>query len=198
MSRRRPRLPNITGIALHERDLVSAAASPSLCVRDATVGGRNASAGGSDASPMADRLRELKARWQPDDGGGFCVPSVAQHRADALVLLFLGRGIDLVTEAVNHVRGDEATFDDGTPITDNAVCQGLDQSFIRMMVNRAVDPAGFAAKRTIKQPKATLPGSPLSGSARVQTQAVWDPPRPWPCRCDPPRNPGGHIRLWRC
>ncbi len=120
-----------------ERDLVSAAASPSLCVRDATVGGRNASAGGSDGPSMADRLRELKQRWQPDDGGGFCVPSVAQQRADALVLLFLGCGIDLVTEVVIHVRGDGATFDDGTPITDNAVCQRLDQSFIRMMVHDA-------------------------------------------------------------
>ncbi len=126
----------------------------------ATSGGRNPSgdapAGSlTSGSLMADRLRELKQRWQPDDDGGFVIPSFAQQRADALVLLFLDRNIDMVTEVVIHVRGDGTTFDDGTPVTDHAVCQRLDESFMRMMIHdaqrRPVNASGRRRHPTTRQ-----------------------------------------------
>ena len=98
------------------------------------VSSQNASA---DASSMEDQLRELKQRWQPDGADDGWIPSLAQQRADALVLLFLGKNIELATEVVIHIRGDGATFDDGTPVTESAVCQRLDQSFIRTMIHDA-------------------------------------------------------------
>ena len=86
---------------------------------------------------MSEQLHELKRRWKPDGAEEFWIPSLAQQRADAFVLLFLGVNIELSTEVVIHVRGDGTTFDDGTPITNNAVCQRLDQSFIRTMIHDA-------------------------------------------------------------
>jgi hypothetical protein len=102
--------------------------STATCVQDA-------SADASGDSKMAEQLHELKRNWQPVDHDDFCFPSLAQQRADAFVLLFLGKNIELVTEVVIHVRGDGTTFDDGTPIANSAVCQRLDQSFIRMMIH---------------------------------------------------------------
>ena len=64
---------------------------------------------------MAEQLRDLKQRWQPADAHDYCIPSMAQQRADAFVPLFLGKNIEIATEVVIHVRGDGATFDDGTP-----------------------------------------------------------------------------------
>ena len=84
---------------------------------------------------MRSRLRELKRQWQPASANDFCFPSLSQQRADAMALLFLAQNIALTTEIVIHVRGDGTTFDDGTPITNNAVCQRLDQSFIRAMIH---------------------------------------------------------------
>lgn len=86
---------------------------------------------------MPGQLRELKQRWQPRDGDESWIPSMLQQRADAFVLLFLGLNIEISTEVVIHVRGDGSTFDDGTPVTDSAVCRRLDQSFIRMMIHDA-------------------------------------------------------------
>ncbi len=126
----------------------------------ATSGGQNASADALDGSSMAGQLREMKQRWQPADDGGFGIPSLAQQRADALVLLFLDRRIDLVTEVVIHVRGDGTTFDDGTPITNNAVCQRLDESFIRMMIHdarrRPVNASSRRRHPTIRQKRVVL------------------------------------------
>jgi len=96
---------------------------------------RDASADASEPGTMKQQLRQLKRQWQPVGGDDFGIPSLAQQRADAFVLLFLGHDIDLVTEVVIHVRGDGSTFDDGTPVTNNAVCQRLDQSFVRMMIH---------------------------------------------------------------
>ena len=85
---------------------------------------------------MADQLRVLKQRWQPEDAADdHWIPSFGQQRADAFMLLFLGVNIEVVTEVIIHVRGDGNTFDDGTPITTSALCRGLDESFIRLMLH---------------------------------------------------------------
>ena len=99
-----------------------------------TEGGGESSADDFSARSMAERLRELKQRWQPDNAGGY-LPTLAQQRADAFVLLFLDKDVHATTEVVIHVRGDGATFDDGTPVTESAVCQRLDESFIRFMIH---------------------------------------------------------------
>lgn len=97
-----------------------------------TQGGQKASAD-APTEPLCQRLRELQ-RWQPE-GVETHIPTMAQQRADAFALLFLGSGADITTEVLIHVRGDGTTFDDGTPITNNAVCQQLDQAFIRMLIH---------------------------------------------------------------
>ena len=97
---------------------------------------RNASADASADQSMSAQLRELKQRWQPKDpADDRWMPSFAQQRADAFVLLFLGKNIESATEVVIHVRGDGNTFDDGTPVTTSAVCRGLDDSFIRALIH---------------------------------------------------------------
>ncbi len=130
-----------------------------------TEGGWNVSADArapewASESTMGERLRELKRRWQPLDDDGFHMPSVAQQRADAFILLFLDRNIDLTTEVVIHVRGDGTTFDDGTPITNNAVCQRLDLSFIRAMVHdserRPINASGRRRHPTTRQKRVVL------------------------------------------
>ena len=84
---------------------------------------------------MGDQIRQLKQSWQPTNADEYFAPSLAQQRADAFALLFLGIDIELDAEVVIHVRGDGTTFDDGTPLTNNAVCQRLDKSFIRLMLH---------------------------------------------------------------
>ena len=66
----------------------------------ATLGGQDASADASDGPTMREQLRELKQQWQPADDDGFGMPSLAQQRTDAFVLLFLGKNIELTTEVV--------------------------------------------------------------------------------------------------
>ncbi|MEZ5226845.1 MAG: HNH endonuclease signature motif containing protein [Acidimicrobiales bacterium] len=144
----------------------SADASPLLPVSVATSGGQDASEDVSgtvavaDGRSMVEQLRALKAQWQPADADDFFVPTLAQQRADAFVLLFLGRDVRLVTEVIIHVRGDGTTFDDGTPITDNAVCQRLDQSFIRVMVHdsqrRPINASNRRRHPTIRQRRVVL------------------------------------------
>ncbi len=87
------------------------------------------------ASRLPRTLAELRSRWQRTDTDDWLLPSLAQQRADAFVALFLGLGFDLTPEIVIHVRGDGNTFDDGTPITTNAVLRQLDHSFIRLLIH---------------------------------------------------------------
>ena len=107
---------------------------PQTVSEPATVGGQDLSAD-APGPTMGEQLQELKQRWQPAGADHTWIPSLAQQRADALVLLFLGTNIELTTEVVIHVRGDGTTFDDGTPITNNTVCQRLDKSFLRLMIH---------------------------------------------------------------
>lgn len=95
----------------------------------------------SDETPVGDglaaTLHEMRRRWQPAEGGGWVVPSLAQQRADAFVALFLMVGVDLATEVVIHVRGDGVTFDDGTPTNESAVLRQLEDAFIRLLIHDA-------------------------------------------------------------
>ncbi|MDW3178286.1 MAG: DUF222 domain-containing protein [Acidimicrobiia bacterium] len=147
-------------LASEESD-ASADASPphSVNVR-ATLSGRNASADASEGLTMGEQIRQLKAQWQPADDDGSFMPCLAQQRADAFVLLFLGTNIDLTTEVVIHVRGDGTTFDDGTPVTNNAVCKRLDQAFVRLLLHdmerRPIDASNRRRHPTTRQKRVVL------------------------------------------
>jgi hypothetical protein len=64
-------------------------------------------------------------------------PSLAQQRADALIELLAHGGGGAQFEVVLHVRGDGATLDDGTPITESSVARQLDGAFIRALLHDA-------------------------------------------------------------
>ena len=116
--------------------LASAVADVPLPVAGSvTAGDGGASADAAAAPTMAAQLRGMKRRWQAADSDDFCIPSLAQQWADAFVLLFLGTNVNIATEVVVHVRADGITFDDGTPLTESAVCRRLDESFIRAMIH---------------------------------------------------------------
>ena len=148
-----------------ERDASADALQPHVVSGSTTPGGQNASADASDDPTMSgptmwEQLRGLKRQWQPTDDDGFGMPSLAQQRADAFVLLFLGKNIELTTEVVIHVRGNGTTFDDGTPLTNNAVCQRLDESFVRMLLHdmesRPIDASNRRRHPTTRQKRVVL------------------------------------------
>ena len=91
--------------------------------------------------PFLATLRELRQRWQPaqpsEHGDDWCIPALCQQRADAFMALFVGLDIDLTTEVVIHMRGAGNTFDDGTPISTNAIVRQLDQAYIRLLIHDA-------------------------------------------------------------
>ena len=118
-----------------ETDASADASPPQPVDGAATQSVQNASADALDKPTMGDQIRQLKQRWQPADGDEYFAPSLAQQRAAAFVLMFLGKNISITTEVIIHVRGDGTTFDDGTPLTNNAVCQRLDKSFIRLLIH---------------------------------------------------------------
>ncbi|MCB0991123.1 MAG: DUF222 domain-containing protein, partial [Acidimicrobiales bacterium] len=86
---------------------------------------------------LVDTLHKIGLRWHPSGHDEWTFPSLAQQRADALVVLLLGAGVQVSTEVVFHVRGDGATFDDGTPTTDSAIFRQLDQAFVRLLIHDA-------------------------------------------------------------
>jgi len=94
-----------------------------------------ASADGSELPrpPLPQTLRELRRSWQ--SAADQTIPSLAQQHADAFTVLFLDLDIALTTEVVIHIRGDGNTFDDGTPITTNAIARQLDRSFLRLLIH---------------------------------------------------------------
>ena len=64
-------------------------------------------------------------------------PSISQQRADAFVRLLAGGGARVVTEIVMHVRGDGATFDDGTPIPWTVLERIAPEAFVRVLIHDA-------------------------------------------------------------
>ena len=141
-------------------DASADARQPHLVNQANTSCSRHASADAATDSTMQEQLAQLKQRWQPADADDSWIPSMAQQRADAFVLLFLGKNIELTTEVVIHVRGDGSTFDDGTPITNNAVCQRLGGSFIRTMTHnnegRPIDASNRRRHPTTRQKRVVL------------------------------------------
>jgi len=148
-----------------EFDASADASQPRSVDESTTSCVRNASADAPAGLPipiatMGEQIRQLRQQWQPADDDSFAIPSLAQQRADAFVLLFLGRNIDLTTEVVVHVRGDGTTFDDGTPVTDNAVCKRLDRSFVRLLLHdmqgRPIDASNRRRHPTTRQKRVVL------------------------------------------
>lgn len=82
---------------------------------------------------------QSEKRVRPDASatqGAFKWPSLAQQRADAFVAVVLG-GASVDTELVLHVRGDGATFDDGTPIAESWIAKLLPESLVRVLIHDA-------------------------------------------------------------
>jgi hypothetical protein len=64
-------------------------------------------------------------------------PTIAQQRADALMEVVEGGGVNIETEVVLHVRGDGCTLDDGTPIASSVVERIAPASFLRVLLHDA-------------------------------------------------------------
>ena len=148
-----------------EPDASADAFQPHSVGESTTLSGQNASADApadsTIGSPtMGEQIRQLKRQWQPADHDCYLMPCLAQQRADAFVLLFLGKNIELTTEVVVHVRGDGTTFDDGTPVTDNAVCKRLGLSFVRLLLHdiegRPIDASNRRRHPTARQKRVVL------------------------------------------
>lgn len=78
--------------------------------------------------------------------GGF--PSLAQQRSDALIDVLANGGAGVEAEVVLHVRGDGATLDDGTPVTESAVARLLPDGFVRALIHDAAGrPIDASARR---------------------------------------------------
>ena len=101
--------------------------------------------GGSFRLPPADakRLTEaidaeiVRGRRERADASADAWPSIPQQRADALVRLIAGGGARVLTEILLHVRGDGATFDDGTPIPWTVLERIAPESFVRTLIHDA-------------------------------------------------------------
>ncbi len=75
-------------------------------------------------------------------------PSIAQQRADALVKLLTQGGGHFVTEVVINLRGDGATYDDGTPIPWCDLERMLPEAFVRALIHDAEGrPINASARR---------------------------------------------------
>ncbi len=83
---------------------------------------------------IARRARPITRRSSDASAGGW--PSLAQQHADAVEVL-LNERMNLSPEVVVHVRGDGASMDDGTPLTDSVVERIAPDAFIRALVHDA-------------------------------------------------------------
>ena len=100
---------------------------------------------GSFRLPPADakRLTEaidgelVRLRREELDASAGAWPSISQQRADAFVGLLAGGGARVLTEIVVHVRGDGASFDDGTPIPWTVLERIAPEAFVRALIHDA-------------------------------------------------------------
>ena len=94
-------------------------------------------------------------RWDPEGSvhasADACTdpwPSLAQQRADALVRLLAEGGTEIVTEVVINVRGDGASYDDGTPIPWTELERIAPEAFVRALIHDAEGrPMNASARR---------------------------------------------------
>ena len=153
-------IKQVAATPLEAPDASADTSQPHEVSKSTTLSVRNASADAPAGQTMAEQIRQLKQQWQPAGDDSFVMPCLAQQRADAFVLLFLGKNIDLATEVVVHVRGDGTTFDDGTPVTDSAVCQRLGQSFVRLLLHdiegKPIDASNRRRHPTTRQKRVVL------------------------------------------
>ncbi|MCP3912345.1 MAG: DUF222 domain-containing protein [Actinomycetia bacterium] len=82
-------------------------------------------------SLLTSLVMRSKARQEPD---GTYPGTVAQY-ADAVEELLTDRAGQIDTEVIFHVRGDGATTDDGTPITDTVMADLVDGAYLRALVH---------------------------------------------------------------
>lgn len=89
----------------------------------------------------ADRDRDLDGDPDLHPGGHAEArapyPTLAQQRADALVDVLSGGGAQLNAEVILHVRGDGASMDDGTPVSQHAVMRSLSHAWLRALIHDA-------------------------------------------------------------
>ena len=75
-------------------------------------------------------------------------PSLAQQRADALVAIIGSGGTTVDTEVIVHLRGDGASFDDGTPLADSVVARLVPEALISVLLHDADGrPVNASARR---------------------------------------------------
>lgn len=77
----------------------------------------------------------MRTRARPDASAAW--PTLAQQHADAFADLVTDGAGQITTEVVLHVRGDGATADDGTPVSDTAIADLVPDSYIRALVHDA-------------------------------------------------------------
>lgn len=78
-------------------------------------------------------------------------PSVSQQHADAVEGLLVEGPGKIQTEVVVHVRGDDATLEDGTPLPDSVVADLIPEAFTRVLIhdsdnNRSMPPIAAATR----------------------------------------------------
>ncbi|RMH83560.1 MAG: hypothetical protein D6683_02195, partial [Actinomyces sp.] len=108
----------------------------------APVEGGDASAGASGTSetapvPGGDASAGASRGSETAPVPGVDAPTLAQQRADALVVVCRDGGAGVDTEIVIHVRGDGCHLDDGTPLTDTVVERLAPTAFLRALIHDA-------------------------------------------------------------
>ena len=82
-------------------------------------------------------LTKVVMRSKPKPRADEAWPTLAQQHADAFADVLHGGVGKIVTEVVFHVRGDGATCDDGTPLSDSAVAELVPEATLRAMIHDA-------------------------------------------------------------
>ena len=89
------------------------------------------------AAILITLLTKLVMRTRPRPRPDEPWPTLAQQHADAFADVLTDGVGKVITEVILHVRGDGATCDDGTPISDTVIAQIAAGAFIRAMIHDA-------------------------------------------------------------
>ncbi|MCP4085592.1 MAG: DUF222 domain-containing protein, partial [Actinomycetia bacterium] len=111
-------------------------------------------------SLLTSLVMRSKARQEPD---GTYPGTVAQY-ADEVEELLTDRAGQIDTEVIFHVRGDGATTDDGTPITDTVTPLPVRNGWSRNVTGSVSTVAGETFTNTTTTPTTPTPTSPSSMS----------------------------------
>ena len=82
-------------------------------------------------------LTKIVMRSKPKPKPGEAWPTLAQQHADAFADVLDGGIGTTATEVIFHVRGDGATCDDGTPVSDTVIADLLPDATLRAMIHDA-------------------------------------------------------------